>query len=328
MRPRKASGTVTTASDDPRNVDLLGGGVNVSASTFPPELQLEIESDRLKPAWRNTTKIHPACELIPPVSDAELDVLGADILSNGLTAPIAITPDGQLLDGRSRLDALSRKGVTVEIDGVESIAVDGVNKKAVERVLMTISIMIVKTDPVAYVISANLHRRHLTAEQKREIIAELLKATPEKSDRQIAKAVKVDHKTVGAVRAENEGRGEIPHVKARKDTKGRVQPSRKPKARPPAANKSSEADQIERDRKACIALNQKCVEAEEELARVRADQQSKSDGIKTALAVLEGACGAFIFVADSVAPDERLATVRSMVVDLMTAIGELAGDQP
>ena len=38
-----------------------------------------------------------------------------------------------------------------------------------------------RTDPYAYVISANIRRRHLTAEQKRELIAKLIKATPEKA---------------------------------------------------------------------------------------------------------------------------------------------------
>jgi len=61
------------------------------------------------------------------------------------------------------------------------------------------------------------------------VIAKILKAKPEQSNRQIAKQVKVDHKTVGAIRAEGEGRGEIPHVEARTDTKGRKQPSAKPK---------------------------------------------------------------------------------------------------
>ena len=41
-----------------------------------------------------------------------------------------------------------------------------------------------------------MHRRHLTAEQKREMIAKVLKAQPEKSNRTIAKQTKVDDKTV------------------------------------------------------------------------------------------------------------------------------------
>src|SRR5262249_48331951 len=51
------------------------------------------------------------------------------------------------------------------------------------------------TDPVAYVISANIKRRHLTTEQKRELIAKLIKAQPEKSSRQVAKVVGVSHTT-------------------------------------------------------------------------------------------------------------------------------------
>ena len=81
--------------------------------------------------------------------------------------------------------------------------------------------------PAAYVISANIHRRHLTAQQKRELIAKLVKAQPEKSNRQIAKQAKVDHKTVASVRQEGEGRGEFPHVEARTDTRGRQQPAKK-----------------------------------------------------------------------------------------------------
>ena len=83
-------------------------------------------------------------------------------------------------------------------------------------------------DPYEYVLSVNAHRRHLTPEQKREVIAKILQARPEKSDRQIAKQVKVDHKTVGAVRGKQEDVGKIPHVEKRTDTRGRAQPARKP----------------------------------------------------------------------------------------------------
>jgi hypothetical protein len=80
--------------------------------------------------------------------------------------------------------------------------------------------------------SANVHRRHLTAKQKDEVIEKLLKARPEMSDRQIASIAKRDHKTVSKKRAKMKSRGEIPHVEKRTDTKGRKQPSAKPKKSP------------------------------------------------------------------------------------------------
>ena len=45
----------------------------------------------------------------------------------------------------------------------------------------------------------NIQRRHLTAEQKRDLIAKLLRANPERSDRATAKIAKVDNKTVAVV---------------------------------------------------------------------------------------------------------------------------------
>jgi hypothetical protein len=82
-------------------------------------------------------------------------------------------------------------------------------------------------DPTKYVISVNLHRRHLTAEQKRDLIGKLLKAAPEKSDRQIGKMAQVSKNTAKSVRDELEARGEIDHVETRTDTKGRKQAARK-----------------------------------------------------------------------------------------------------
>jgi hypothetical protein len=86
----------------------------------------------------------------------------------------------------------------------------------------------------AYVISKNIHRRHLTAEQKRDLITKLLKADPAKSDREIGRITKTDKNTVASVRAKEEARGEIHHVEKRADSKGRKQPAKKtkPEARP------------------------------------------------------------------------------------------------
>jgi hypothetical protein len=82
-------------------------------------------------------------------------------------------------------------------------------------------------DPYEYVLSANLLRRHLTAEQKRELIAKVLKANPGKSNLQIAKQVKADDKTVASVRADMVARSEIPNVEVRTDARGRQQPARR-----------------------------------------------------------------------------------------------------
>jgi ParB-like nuclease domain len=168
------------------------------------------------PQWRDTIAVHPAADLFPMMSNEELYALAADIKKNGLQqeiilwapTPTAARDQYQLLDGRNRLEAMERAGVTLDIEQHVRLYCD-------------------KVDPYAFVISANIHRRHLTGEQKRELIAKLIKATPEKSDRQIADTVKADHKTVGTVRAEQEARGEIPHVETRTDTKGRKQPARK-----------------------------------------------------------------------------------------------------
>jgi len=147
-----------------------------------------------------------------------------------------------LADGRNRLDA-------IELAGFNTIATKRSRGRAhrrregmecgldlflglPDRLEVAINYISPPDDTYAFVVSANIHRRHLTAEQKRELIAKLLKSTPEQSDRQIAETVKVDHKTVGAVRAEQEGRGEIPHVETRTDAKGRKQPAKKPSAKP------------------------------------------------------------------------------------------------
>ena len=69
----------------------------------------------------------------------------------------------------------------------------------------------------------------MTQEQRRELIRTQLVETPEVSDRQIAAGLGIDHKTVGAQRADLVERGEIPHVEKAVDTLGREQPrQRKP----------------------------------------------------------------------------------------------------
>lgn len=186
-------------------------------------------------SWRTKIRVHPACAMFPLMSDAELEELAADIDRNGLIHPIelwfaekpkktmsGVVPlitwlrDGQLISGQNRIEAQWR--ATPEDE-----------RSALIETLIEKAKVIWGRDPYDYSMADNFHRRHLTAEKKREIIAEYLKAHPERSDRFVAKIAQVDHKTVATVRAEAEGRGEIPHAATRTDSAGREQPARKPR---------------------------------------------------------------------------------------------------
>jgi len=81
--------------------------------------------------------IHPAADLMPMLGESDLAALAADIRANGLHEPVVLF-DGQVLDGRNRLAAC-------ELAGVEPLT----------RTLKACP------DPVAFVLSANLRRRHL-----------------------------------------------------------------------------------------------------------------------------------------------------------------------
>ncbi len=159
----------------------------------------------------------------------ELAELGEDISKHGLQQKIVLLKDKAgkvcLLDGRNRLDAMESVKMTTVASGRLTVPTTMINATA-------------DFDPTAYVVSANLKRRHLTVEQKRDLIAKLLTQTPETSDRQIGELALASHTTVGKVRAEMEGRGQLGHVERHADTKGRRQPAHKV---PPAGMSAAKA---------------------------------------------------------------------------------------
>jgi hypothetical protein len=80
--------------------------------------------------------------------------------------------------------------------------------------------------PVAIAISINIQRRHLTPQQRRELIAALLKADPEKSDRQIAETEK-PARPRSARCAAMETAGDVSKLDTRTDKRGRQQPAKR-----------------------------------------------------------------------------------------------------
>jgi hypothetical protein len=84
----------------------------------------------------------------------------------------------------------------------------------------------------ALVASLNAHRRHLTREEKQRLVEAVLSVQFERSDRSIAKAAGVDHKTVASVRKSMVQGGEIPQVHKRLSQDGAVTSVRPPKKAP------------------------------------------------------------------------------------------------
>lgn len=95
-------------------------------------------------------EFHPFANLFPMMQGDAFDALKADIAEHGVREPIVFL-GGKILDGRNRYQCARELGLdflTVEFAG---------------------------DDPLAFVISHNLHRRHLTESQRAMVAAKLAK---------------------------------------------------------------------------------------------------------------------------------------------------------
>lgn len=95
-------------------------------------------------------EVHEVANIFPMMSEEEYRELVRDIKENGLREPIW-TYQGKIIDGRNRYKACKELGITPkfqEWDGKGSL--------------------------VAFVVSMNLHRRHLTSSQKAMVAVEIL----------------------------------------------------------------------------------------------------------------------------------------------------------
>lgn len=139
---------------------------------------------------------HPIAKLIPPMTDAELQRLTKDIAENGLREAITIY-EGKILDGIHRGKACETSGVTprfVEWDGAGG-------------------------SPVKWVVSKNLHRRHLNESQLGMLGAdsdEWLKLEAKALERRMNNLKKTDAKPADAESAPVRSREDQPGKTAEK----------------------------------------------------------------------------------------------------------------
>jgi site-specific DNA-methyltransferase (adenine-specific) len=80
--------------------------------------------------------------------------------------------------------------------------------------------------------SLNVARRHLSADDRRSLIAGAIRDDPAMSDRRLAVLLGVSPTTVGAVRGELESAGEVSRLDTRTDARGVERPASQPVRRP------------------------------------------------------------------------------------------------
>lgn len=103
----------------------------------------------------NNYQAHPAAELFPMMPQDQYAAFKEDIRRNGFEQNIVLYK-GQILDGRNRYKA------AVELNMLDELPIAEIDDDT-------------KIDPYQYVISRNLHRRHLNESQRAKIAAKLAK---------------------------------------------------------------------------------------------------------------------------------------------------------
>jgi hypothetical protein len=120
---------------------------------IPREANLIEISKEFSAAMSDILTFHPLADIFPLLEGDAFAALVADIVAHGLREPIIVDADGVILDGRNRFRACLEGAVPVC-----TRVFDG-------------------DDPLAFVISANVHRRHLD-ESRRAMVATKLASMP------------------------------------------------------------------------------------------------------------------------------------------------------
>lgn len=99
---------------------------------------------------------HPYAKLFPMMSDEDIEALADDIKANGLRNAIVVDADDRIIDGRNRYRACQMAGVEPTIEAMD----------------------LDDRETLAFVISTNLKRRHLSESQRADIAARIANLKP------------------------------------------------------------------------------------------------------------------------------------------------------
>ena len=130
--------------------------------------------------------------LLPELTPDQYQALKSDIEANGILVPVIRTETGETIDGHHREQIAAELGITnIPVQTVKCLGEE-------ERRHMAIRL--------------NANRRQMSADQKRHLIREELKRSPDLSNNWLGELLGVDGKTVQSVRLEGETTGAIPKV--------------------------------------------------------------------------------------------------------------------
>ena len=143
--------------------------------------------------------------MIPELTEIEFEALKASIRETGrILVPVVVTSDGDIIDGKGRVRAAKE----LKITDYPCEIFDGLDPEEVRMRRL----------------SLNCVRRHLSGEQKREIVKATLRATPDLSNNYLGELTGVDGKTVAQVREGLEATSEIPKLTAFRGKDGKTRP--------------------------------------------------------------------------------------------------------
>ena len=172
----------------------------------------------------NLREFHPVANIFPLMQGDEYEQLKADIKANGLLEPIWLDSEGKIIDGRNRYRACVDSGVEPQYKTWQG------------------------NDLLSFIISMNLHRRHLSESQRAVVASKLANMPAHRIDNksanlrtsvsqsQAAEMLNVSERIVSTIKAiekaapeliEKIESGEITAHKATKEVKRRDTESRR-----------------------------------------------------------------------------------------------------